>query len=142
MPRVAAVFCSLVVAVGATAVIAHAVLPDSPVYYKGFKQPPRVEPKRIDVVIGAGTFFWVTGLDRWFDWSSHTSRATADGTIHLNNCRPDCADGKYRKHPARVRVSHIGTCDNQLRYKRIRVVVKHSRVPTLKEDVDCDGLQQ
>jgi hypothetical protein len=54
-------------------------------------------------VSGDGSVF-VTGLV-WSGWGG--SRATATGTLEVNNCTPNCAQGKYTGYPATVTLAGL-----------------------------------
>ena len=41
----------------------------------------------------------------WSGWG--TARATATGTEKLNNCEPNCAQGKYTAYPATVTLAGL-----------------------------------
>ena len=45
----------------------------------------------------------VTGM-HWRVWNAH--RAVGTGTAHVNDCKPDCADGHFSSHPVTVRLGH------------------------------------
>ena len=59
-------------------------------------------PQQIDAT-GDGSQV-VTGLS-WTGWGS--SRATATGTLRVNDCQPNCANGKVAGYPATVTVSGL-----------------------------------
>ena len=59
-------------------------------------------PQQIDAT-GDGSQV-VTGLS-WTGWGS--SRATATGTLRVNDCQPNCATGKFAGYPATVTVSGL-----------------------------------
>jgi hypothetical protein len=61
-----------------------------------------VQPKEIEVS-GDGTGA-VTNLV-WSDWGA--PHATATGTIRLNNCEPNCAQGKFTSYPATVTLAGL-----------------------------------
>lgn len=45
---------------------------------------------------------YVRGM-RWTVWDDH--EAIGRGVAHVNDCRPDCADGHYAQHRVTVRLS-------------------------------------
>jgi hypothetical protein len=61
-----------------------------------------VRPKEIEVS-GDGTGA-VTNLV-WSDWGA--PHASATGTIRLNNCEPNCAQGKFTSYPATVTLAGL-----------------------------------
>jgi hypothetical protein len=66
----------------------------------GASQQMEVKPKEI-LVSGDGSGY-VDGLT-WSNWGG--SQATATGTLKLNNCDPNCAQGTYTGYPAMVTVA-------------------------------------
>jgi hypothetical protein len=61
-----------------------------------------IRPKEItDSGDGSG---YVTNLV-WSNWGS--SQATATGTQEVDNCNPNCAQGKYTGYPATVTVAGL-----------------------------------
>jgi len=68
----------------------------------GAAQYMEVRPKEIEVSgDGSGT---VTNLV-WSDWGA--PHATATGTIRLNDCTPNCAEGKFSSYPATVTLAGL-----------------------------------
>ena len=68
----------------------------------GASQIMEVRPKTIGVS-GDGSGF-VTALV-WSDWGS--PRATATGTLKVDDCNPDCASGTYTSYPATVTLAGL-----------------------------------
>jgi hypothetical protein len=68
----------------------------------GASQIMEVRPKTI-AVSGDGSGF-VTALV-WSDWGS--PRATATGTLKVDDCNPDCASGTYTSYPATVTLAGL-----------------------------------
>jgi hypothetical protein len=81
----------------APAVQGHAA---SPIYFfrlAGVRQEPRVRPS--DIVFAADGNWNVTGL-HWRGWGTGVARS--DGTSHVNDCVPNCAQGTVTPVPAHV----------------------------------------
>jgi hypothetical protein len=75
-----------------------------------------VAPEEIVLACGDGNFS-LEGL-RWRQWGA--ASATASGTVHENDCRPDCAAGRFHDYPVAVTVSHLVTCGRgRLEYTRV-----------------------
>jgi hypothetical protein len=62
----------------------------------------RTEPSQI-IVSGDGSAF-ISGLT-WTGWSD--SGATGSGTLKLDNCQPNCAQGKFTPYEATVTLSDL-----------------------------------
>ena len=70
--------------------------------FAGASQYMEIRPKEItDSGDGSG---YVTNLV-WSSWGA--SQATATGTQEVNNCNPNCAQGKYTGYPATVTVAGL-----------------------------------
>lgn len=82
----------------------------------GVEQAPRVRPSRI--TFNADGNNTVTRL-RWHGWGS--KRATATGTSHVDNCRPNCAQGHISRLPVHVRLSRRGVLQHRKMYRCYRV---------------------
>ena len=65
--------------------------------------------------------------------------ATARGTFHLNDCRPNCAAGHYKTHSARITLFKVRHCQGQRRYLDIKVQPKN--LPLATWGSDCRGAQ-
>jgi hypothetical protein len=68
----------------------------------GFAQYMEVKPKQI-VTSGDGSGY-VAGIT-WSGWGS--ARATGAGTLKVNNCDPNCAQGTYASYPATVTLAGL-----------------------------------
>jgi hypothetical protein len=109
--------------------------PDA-IFWKSYRKPEQTEPTRIDIQYSTG-FAWATRLTHWQGWGG--ARATAEGLIHLNTCRPFCAAGHYKAYRGRVTLYKVRRCGEQRRYLDIKVRVP-SRPPGIWGS-DCRGLQ-
>ena len=118
------------------AVTGGTALAGGTVYWKNFGKPVEVEPVRIDINYSTG-YAWATGLNEWSGWGGE--RATAEGVLHLNTCRPFCAAGNYKAYKGRVTLFKVRRCGKQRRYIDIKIKVS-SRAPTIWGS-DCRGLQ-
>jgi hypothetical protein len=58
---------------------------------------------------------------KWATFGGAT--ATAIGVDNANKCNPNCASGKFAKHPARVTLSKPITCKGQRLYTSARITV-------------------
>lgn len=61
------------------------------------------KPTRILVACGDGNAF-VQHLN-WTEWAAHKARAS--GVWVQNNCKPDCAGGRFIHYPVRMRLSDV-----------------------------------
>ena len=78
-----------------------------------------VEPSRLLSLSGDGAFY-MTKIRHWHHWNHH--RATAHGKVHLNDCKPDCADGHFHTYRGFVRVSRPLNCGGgHSSYSKVRV---------------------
>lgn len=108
----------------------------SPIFWKNASKPAAIEPARININYSTG-FAWATGLEGWQSWG-HKS-AFANGTLHLNTCRPFCAAGNYKAYEGRVTLFKIRDCGNQRRYLDIKI--KRLNQPPVTWGSNCAGLQ-
>jgi hypothetical protein len=58
----------------------------------------------------------------WTGWG--TAQATATGSLHIDDCNPNCAQGKYTAYPATVTVA--GLTDYQGSVKAYSTIVVQS----------------
>ena len=65
-----------------------------------------IEPSRIDIDYSTGAA-WADHLTEWEGWG--TARATAEGVLHLNTCRPYCAAGNFKAYKGRVTLFKVRT---------------------------------
>ena len=65
-----------------------------------------VAPEEIVLACGDGNFS-LEGL-RWHTWGA--AIATAAGTVHENDCKPNCAAGHFHDYPVTVTASRLKTC--------------------------------
>jgi hypothetical protein len=87
-----------------------------------------VKPHRLLSLSGDGAFY-MTKIRHWRHWNHR--RARAHGKVHLNDCKPDCADGTFSTYRGRVRVSRPLNCGGGHKsYSKVRVRF-HGR--TIKE---------
>ena len=109
-----------------------------PVYWNGYDTPPRIEPKRVDVVLG-GNLFRARELFFWVDWGSTKTFAT--GEIKVNTCRPTCADENYATRTGAIRLREKRRCGSRLQYRHIVIEYRNRRWPDLHADVTCKGYE-
>jgi hypothetical protein len=67
----------------------------------------RMRPEAIVFACGDGNFY-VDQL-QWRSW--HTWRAAGRGVFHINDCKPDCADGTFHVRRGRIRLASRIRCD-------------------------------
>ena len=71
---------------------------------------------RIDL---SGTGSWYIANSHWLTWGP--KGATALTTFCSNTCKPNCAAGRYRTQPARVRLSHLVVCRGKVVFNAFTV---------------------
>jgi hypothetical protein len=76
------------------------------VAWTGCEHRPRVRPKAI-VIACADANFAIDHI-RWSSWTR--TRAVGTGTAHENNCKPNCAAGRFHSFPITVRLSKVAHC--------------------------------
>ena len=106
------------------------------VTFQTFKGPPQVEPDRITTGFGSVTLRFVQ-LRPWRDWNDFAAKAT--GKLRYNTCEPSCAEGNLDSTPVKVRLSDIGICGSERRYKSLSFKSKNPDVIDEKLQYDCDG---
>jgi hypothetical protein len=107
-----------------------------PIFWKNFGKPVTIEPSRIEINYGTGAA-WADHLAEWEGWG--TARATAEGVLHLNTCRPFCAAGNFKAYRGRVTLFKVRHCGGQRRYVDIKIVPEHK--PKASWGSDCRGAQ-
>lgn len=111
------------------------------IYWRDVERSAAVEPGRIDVFHGAGSYTYVTGLRNWHHWGAR--RTWARGRIWANNCQPSCANGDYRPHRGKVKLSRIHRCGNRRFYGRVVFVfTRTNRYRDRRISVGCDGYER
>jgi hypothetical protein len=98
----AALAAVLVPAVGASGA-SHVLLPGC-----GGTDQAQFEPSNVIIACGDGAFR-VTKL-KWHTWTG--SKATGSGTGKVDNCKPNCAQGKFESFPVKLTASSPKTCSN------------------------------
>jgi hypothetical protein len=132
---IAAAASTLLVALGVLTASTLAANP-KPIFWKSFGKPAAIEPSRIDIDYATGAA-WADHLSDWEGWG--TARATAEGVLHLNTCRPYCAAGNFKAYRGRVTLFKVRTCGGQRRYVDVKIVPEHQ--PKATWGSDCRGAQ-
>jgi hypothetical protein len=91
-----------------------------------------VRPKKIIVACADGNF-WVSGL-RWRHWGSPAAVGLGKG--HANNCKPNCAQGRFSTSPATVRLTGLRICHKVVLQYRVMTVRFRGR--TARLGFGCD----
>lgn len=107
-----------------------------PIFWKSYGKPAKIEPSRIDIDYSTGSA-WADHLTQWEGWG--TARATAEGVLHLNTCRPYCAAGNFKSHKGRVTLFKVRHCKGQRRYVDIKIVPENQ--PKATWGSNCAGAQ-
>jgi hypothetical protein len=90
---------SAVAASGAT----HTVIPGC-----GGSDHARYKPTTVILTCGDGGFR-ISNL-KWSRWTA--SNASGKGTAKVDNCKPNCASGKFESFPAKLTATKPKTCAN------------------------------
>lgn len=107
-----------------------------PIFWKSYGKPATIEPTRIDIDYSTGAA-WADHLNEWEGWGS--ARATAEGVLHLNTCRPYCAAGNFKAYRGRVTLFKVRHCKGQRRYVDIKIVPDNQ--PKATWGSNCAGAQ-
>lgn len=91
-------------------------------------------PRKFLIACGDGGVF--VDKIRWRVWNRPV--ATGTGTLHVNTCQPNCAEGRFRKARVRLRAYRLRRCeaDNAYRYTRVRITLPKRPIT---ERFDCPG---
>jgi hypothetical protein len=82
--------------------------------------------------------FKLTKLQRWVSWSVRQSEATATkGWLHYDNCKPNCAEGHYRRKRAMVQLYAPHRCHGRLVFGKVWVKPRH--LPAHAHKINCRG---
>lgn len=79
-----------------------------PVFAGCGPETPQVRPSSL-LVTCSGWNFLLAGLF-WSRWNS--TQADAKGVGLVNDCSPDCRNGRFHDYPVTVRLSRPRTCSN------------------------------
>lgn len=115
---------------------ATAATKPKPIFWKSYGKAATIEPSRIDIDYSTGAA-WADHLTDWEGWGS--ARATADGVLHLNTCRPYCAAGNFKAYRGRVTLFKVRHCAGQRRYVDIKIVPDNQ--PKATWGSNCAGAQ-
>jgi hypothetical protein len=66
---------------------------------------PKVRPDRI-VISCADEGIFVDSIT-WISWGNRT--AAGQGTLNVNTCRPNCAEGNFKQYPANLTLKKVRT---------------------------------
>ena len=78
---------------------------------------------RLAVIYVGGTTAFLR-IRHWSNWT-RTAAAT-QGTLWVDNCRPDCASGHFRTYPAQVTLSRVADRRGVRFFSRMRLRYQHS----------------
>src|SRR5215212_7873637 len=85
----------------------------------------KYKPHRVLLACGDGSLY--VNHVKWRAWGK--KRARGHGRAHVNDCKPSCADGKFHRYRARLRLSHRATCQigPKRQFKRVRLIFPGKR---------------
>jgi hypothetical protein len=69
--------------------------------------------------------FKITKLRHWVGWG--TARPTTKGWLHYDNCKPNCAEGHYKRKRATVRLFAPRHCHGRRVFGAVYVRPRHLR---------------
>jgi len=81
------------------------------------------KPKAITVACADGNF--AVEKIKWTTYKPEGARGT--GTAVVNLCEPTCVAGKYRRYPARVRLTRVRQCGDVPQFTRLVVTFTGQR---------------
>ncbi len=95
------------------------------VYLAGDCVHAQTAPATVTLTCGDGNTY-LTGL-RWTHWNTGT--ASASGTLNVNTCEPNCADGHLETFPASLQVSGAKACgrSHKVQYTKASLVLSGKR---------------
>ncbi len=76
------------------------------------------------VLTCADANYELAGL-KWRGWT--TGSATATGSVHANDCTPNCAAGKFHAYPVSVVADRLGICKSKRVYLRLTLTYPGKR---------------
>jgi hypothetical protein len=95
------------------AILLAAALPSWPGCVPG--QKPAVQPAKITITC-ADANFYVTGL-RWSSWKA--KGASGAGTATVNDCKPNCAAGKFHTYPVTIALAQPTSCHGRTVFTKL-----------------------
>jgi len=93
-----------------------------PVAYNGLDGWQHGRARLAVIYVGGATAF--LRIRHWSHWT-RTAAAT-QGTLWVDNCRPDCASGHYRTYRAQVTLSRVADRHGVRFFSRMRLRYQHS----------------
>jgi hypothetical protein len=83
--------------------------------------------------------FRLTKLRYWVSWNDvPTVAAESIGWLHYDDCKPNCAEGHYRRKRAYVTLYGIHRCHGRRVFGKVRVKPRH--LPAHRHRINCRGL--
>jgi hypothetical protein len=93
-----------------------------PVAYNGLDGWQHGRARLAVIYVGGTTAF--LRIRHWSHWAS--TAAATQGTLWVDNCRPDCASGHFRTYRAQVTLSRVADRDGVRFFSRMRLRYQHS----------------
>lgn len=98
--------------------------------------PLLAAPTQLMLACADGNYY-LAGL-RWRHWGG--AAASASGTAHANDCKPDCAAGHFHSYPVTVTADRPRRCNSARYYARLTIVYANKRPAGIaKRDVQTLG---
>jgi hypothetical protein len=114
----------LTVAVGVLAVSALPASAKERTYYPNCQGKARYKPRTVTVFCADGGM--VVKRLKWYRWRSTSARGRSR-YAYVNDCTPDCADGKFHRYRARLVLKRVRRCESSGRKVFTRMVVIFGR---------------
>lgn len=95
--------------------------PRLPVAYNGLDGWQHGRARLAVIYVGGTTAF--LRIKHWTQWTRIS--ATTQGTLWVDNCRPDCASGHFRTYPAQVTLSQVADRQGVRFFSRMRLRYQH-----------------
>jgi hypothetical protein len=92
-----------------------------PVAYNGLDGWRHGRVRLAVIYVGGSTAF--LRIKHWSHWAR--TSASTQGTLWVDNCRPDCASGHFRTYPAQVALSRVADRKGVRFFSRMRLRYQH-----------------
>jgi len=93
------------------------------------------KPDRIDITCADAGFFYEKL--KWKKWERDSAKAK--GTANVNDCKPSCANGTFRRYKGKLKLTRPKFCDrvDRLMFTRAKVTAKGAHLKNDKFSFSC-----
>ena len=120
------------------AVLAITATAGATIFIRDSSQSYKFQPRLIYLAYHAlAPPFKITKLRHWHGWGPEPGKARARGWLHYDTCKPNCAEGTYRRVRSKVFLYRVHRCHGRFVYGRITVDPRG--LPPHKHRIDCEG---